>query len=306
MSTAYITHPICLKHEMEEGHPESPARMVAITNGLIRVGLFQKMKHFQAPAATTEQLQRAHDDDYIRSIEQAIPTQGLVALDGDTSLNPYTYQAAIHAAGAAVLGVDLVLNGSVDNVFCNVRPAGHHATSWRASGFCIFNNVAIGARHALEQHKLKRVAIADFDVHHGDGTEDIIKDDPRVMLLSTFQYPFFPFRGANGSNEHIVNAPLSAGAGSLEFRTAVINSWLPSLERFRPELILISAGFDAHRDDKMSGMNLTEDDYAWVTSELLKFANGRVVSVLEGGYELSSLTQSATEHVRVLCADDGV
>lgn len=301
MVTAYITHPICLKHEMGEGHPESPDRMVAISNGLIAAGLSQQMKHFQAPAATREQLLRVHDKDYIRSIEQATPTQGLHPLDGDTSLNPYTYQAAIHAAGAAVLGVDLVLEGSVDNAFCNVRPAGHHATSWRASGFCIFNNVAIGALHALEHHKLKRVAIADFDVHHGDGTEDIFRDDPRVMLLSTFQYPFFPFRGAKSSNDHIINEPLPAGAGSDEFRTAVMKGWLPSLERFQPELILISAGFDAHRDDKMSGMNLTEADYAWVTRELLKFANGRAVSVLEGGYELSSLKKSAIRHISVLC-----
>lgn len=306
MTTAYITHPICLKHEMGKGHPESPARMVSISNGLIGVGLYQQMKHFQAPTATREQLLRAHEVDYICSIEQSIPTQGLVVLDGDTSLNPYTYQAALRAAGAAVLGVDLALDGSVDNVFCNVRPAGHHATSWRASGFCIFNNVAIGALHALDQHKLKRVVIADFDVHHADGTEDIFQDDPRVMLLSTFQYPLFPCRGAKSSNDHIINSPLPAGAGSEEFRSVVKNRWLPSLERFQPELILISAGFDAHRDDNMSGMNLTEDDYAWVTTELLRFAQGRAVSVLEGGYELSSLTRSAIEHVRVLCNYDSI
>jgi acetoin utilization deacetylase AcuC-like enzyme len=262
----------------------------------------QKIKRYQAPALTNEQLQRAHEDAYISSIKCAIPKQGLVDLDGDTALNPYTYQAAIHAAGAAVLGVDLVLEGKVNNAFCNIRPPGHHAPSWRASGFCIFNNVAIGALHALEHHGIKRVAIADFDVHHGDGTEDIFQNDPRVMLLSTFQYPFFPFRGAKSSSDHIINTPLPAGAGSEEFRSAVTHNWIPSLERFQPDLVLISAGFDAHRDDALSGISLTDDDYAWVTEELKKFADGRIVSVLEGGYELSSLARSAVEHIKALCA----
>lgn len=302
MTTAYITHPLCLQHEMEKGHPESPSRITAIENGLRAAGLLQKIKHYQALASTNEQLQRAHEEAYINSIECAIPTQGLVDLDGDTALNPYTYQAAIHAAGAAVLGVDLVLEGKVNNAFCNIRPPGHHAPSWRASGFCIFNNVAIGALHALEHHGIKRVAIADFDVHHGDGTEDIFQDDPRVMLLSTFQYPFYPFRGAKSSNDHIINTPLPAGAGSEEFRSAVTQNWIPLLERFQPELVLISAGFDAHRDDVMSGIGLTDDDYAWVTEELKKFADGRIVSVLEGGYELSSLARSAVEHIKALCA----
>lgn len=302
MTTAYITHPTCLKHEMGNGHPESPSRITAIENGLMLAGLFNQMRHYQASATTNEQLLRAHEESYINSIEYAIPKQGLVDLDGDTALNPYTYQAAIHAAGAAVLGVDLVLEGKVNNAFCNIRPPGHHATSWRASGFCIFNNVAIGALHALEQHGIKRVAIADFDVHHGNGTEDIFRDDTRVMLLSTFQYPFYPFSGVKSSHNHIINVPLPAGAGSDEFRSAVIRSWIPSLERFQPELILVSAGFDAHREDGMSGLNLSEPDYAWVTSELNKFADGRVVSVLEGGYELTSLARSAVEHIRALCA----
>lgn len=302
MSTAYITHQICLKHEMGNGHPESPSRITAVENGLMVAGLFQQLTHYQAPAATNEQLLQAHEEGYINSIECAIPKNGLVDLDGDTALNPYTYQAAIYAAGAAVLGVDLVLEGKVNNAFCNIRPPGHHAPSWRASGFCIFNNVAIGAMHALEYHGIKRVAIADFDVHHGDGTEDIFQDDPRVMLLSTFQYPFYPFRGAKSGNDHIINVPLPAGAGSEEFRSAVTQNWIPSLERFQPELILISAGFDAHRDDTMSGISLTDDDYAWVTNELTKFADGRIVSVLEGGYELSSLARSVAEHIKALSA----
>jgi len=300
MTSAYITHPFCMKHEMGAGHPESPLRIEAIEKGLISSGLLQQMESFEASAATNLQLLAAHEEGYIDSIEFAIPKQGYVELDGDTSLNPYSYKAAIHAAGAAVLGVDLVMQGKVTNAFCNVRPPGHHAMSWRASGFCIFNNVAIAALHALDHHGLKRVAIADFDVHHGNGTEEIFHDDSRVLLCSTFQYPFYPFSGTKSGNDHIINSPLSAGTGSDEFREAVRQHWLPALERFQPELILISAGFDAHKDDGMSGLNLTDADYGWVTSELTRFAGGKIVSVLEGGYELESLAGSAVEHIRQL------
>jgi acetoin utilization deacetylase AcuC-like enzyme len=282
---------------MGEGHPESPNRIASIENGLIDSGLYQTMQCHEAPAATNIQLLRAHEEGYIDSIEFAIPEQGYVELDGDTSLNPFTYMAAIHAAGATVLGVDLVLEGKVNNAFCNVRPPGHHAMSWRASGFCIFNNVAIAALHAIDRHGLKRVAIADFDVHHGNGTEEIFHDDSRVMLCSTFQYPFYPNSGTKSGNDHIINTPLSEGAGSEEFREAVRLHWLPALERFQPELVLISAGFDAHQDDGMSGLNLSDDDYAWVTSELMRFAGGKIVSVLEGGYELGSLARSSVAHV---------
>jgi len=300
MTAAYITHPICMKHEMGQGHPESPLRIEAIEKALINTGLMQRMENFEAPAATNRQLLAAHEEGYIDSIEFAIPTRGYIELDGDTSLNPYTYKAATHAAGAAVLGVDLVMAGKVDNAFCNVRPPGHHAMSWRASGFCIFNNVAIAALHALEHHGLTRVAIADFDVHHGNGTEQIFHDDSRVMLCSTFQYPFYPFSGIKSGNGHIINNPLLVDSGSDEFREAVRLHWLPALERFQPELILISAGFDAHKNDGMSGINLTDDDYAWVTSELTKFAGGRIVSVLEGGYELIPLSSSVVAHIKQL------
>ncbi len=194
--------------------------------------------------------------------------------------------------------------GRVENAFCNVRPPGHHAERARAMGFCIFNNVAVGVAHALAQHGLQRVAIADFDVHHGNGTETIFHDDPRVMLCSTFQHPFYPYYGANSGNEHIINAPLPAGTGGGEFRAAVTLHWLPALERFQPELLLISAGFDAHRDDDMAMLNLTESDYAWVTGELKniagKYARGRIVSALEGGYELHALGRSALAHIKVL------
>lgn len=304
MQTAYISHPLCLKHDMGAHHPESPARIHAVEDQLIASGLLHYLQHHDAPAATREQLMRVHDSDYIDSIESSVPQQGIVHLDGDTALNPFSYQAALRAAGAVILGVDLVMAGQVENAFCNVRPPGHHAERARAMGFCIFNNVAVGAAHALLHHGLQRVAIADFDVHHGNGTETIFYGEPRVMLCSTFQHPFYPYIGADSGNEHIINVPLPAGTGGGEFRAAVTQYWLPALERFQPELLLISAGFDAHRDDDMAMLNLTEPDYAWVTGELKniagKYARGRIVSALEGGYELHALGRSALAHIKVL------
>ncbi|HUW77102.1 MAG TPA: histone deacetylase family protein [Gallionella sp.] len=304
MQTAYISHPLCLKHDMGAHHPESPARIHAIEDQLIASGLLHYLQHHDAPEATREQLLRVHDEAYIDSIESIVPLQGIVHLDGDTALNPFSYQAALRAAGAVVLGVDLVMNGQVENAFCNVRPPGHHAERARAMGFCIFNNVAVGAAHALAQHGLQRVAIADFDVHHGNGTEAIFHDDPRVMLCSTFQHPFYPYCGTDSGNEHIINVPLPAGTGGDGFRAAVTQRWLPELERFRPELLLISAGFDAHRDDDMAMLNLTETDYEWVTGVLKgiagKYAQGRIVSALEGGYDLHALGRSAMVHVKAL------
>jgi acetoin utilization deacetylase AcuC-like enzyme len=304
MQTAYITHPLCQKHEMGSHHPESPARLHAVEDMLIASGLLSYLLHRDAPAATREQLSRVHDPRYIDSIESSVPTQGLVYLDADTAMNPFSYQAALRAAGAVVLGVDLVMGNKAENAFCNIRPPGHHAERARAMGFCIFNNVAVGAAHAMAKHGLQRVAIADFDVHHGNGTEEIFHDDPRVMLCSTFQYPFYPYAGANTGNEHIINVPLSAGTGGEEFRAAVTQHWLPALERFKPELLLISAGFDAHRDDDLAMLNLAEPDYAWVTGKLKdiaeKYAHGRIVSALEGGYELHALGRSALAHIKVL------
>ena len=304
MQTAYISHPLCLKHDMGAHHPESPARIHAIEDMLIASGLLSYLQRHDAPAATREQLMRVHDPDYIDAIESSVPPQGFVHLDADTAMNPFSYQAALRAAGAVVLGVDLVMGKKVENAFCNIRPPGHHAERARAMGFCIFNNVAVGAAHALAQHGLQRVAIADFDVHHGNGTENIFHDDPRVMLCSTFQHPFYPYAGADSGNDHIINVPLSAGTGGEEFRAAVTQHWLPALERFKPELLLISAGFDAHRDDDMAMLNLAEPDYAWVTGTLKniagKYAHGRIVSALEGGYELHALGRSALAHIKVL------
>ncbi len=304
MQTAYISHPLCLKHDMGAHHPECPARIHAIEDQLIASGLMDYLQHHDAPEATREQLLRVHDAAHLDHVAAISPAQGIVHIDGDTAMNPYTYQAALRAAGAAVLAVDLVMAGRVENSFCGVRPPGHHAERARAMGFCLFNNVAVGAAHALEHHGLKRVAIADFDVHHGNGTEDIFRNDPRVMLCSTFQHPFYPDSGADSGNEHIINVPLAAGAGSGEFRAAVTEHWLPALEAFQPEMIFISAGFDAHRDDDMSMLRLSEPDYAWVTTELKliaeKYAQRRIVSALEGGYELHALGRSVMTHVKVL------
>ncbi len=304
MQTAYITHPLCLKHDMGADHPESPARIHAIEDMLIASGLFDFLQQHEAPEATREQLLRVHDAGYLDFIAAAAPQQGRLLLDGDTEMNPYTYLAALRAAGAAVLAVDLMMAGKVENAFCNIRPPGHHAVRGQAMGFCIFNNVAVAAAHALEHYGLQRVAIADFDVHHGNGTEDIIRDDPRVLLCSTFQHPFYPHLGADSSNDHIVNVPLAAGTGSEGFRAAVTQHWLPALEDFKPELLLISAGFDAHRDDDMSMLGLLDADYAWVTQQLkvvaAQHAKLRIVSVLEGGYDLPSLARSAHAHIKAL------
>lgn len=305
MQTAFISHPACLKHDMGMGHPESPARLTAIEDQLIASGVFPFLQHHDAPRAERAQLMRVHAEDYIRSIEAAAPQQGLISLDQDTAMNPYTLEAALRAAGAAVLATDLVMSGQVENAFCNIRPPGHHATRNQAMGFCIFNNVAIGVAHAMSQYDLTRVAIVDFDVHHGNGTEDIFRDDARVMLCSTFQHPFYPYRGADSGNEHIINVPLAAYTGSKGFRDAVSLSVLPELEAFKPEMIFISAGFDAHREDDMASLALVDADYSWITRQVktvaAKYAQKRIVSCLEGGYALHALGRSATAHIRELC-----
>ncbi|MDP2785986.1 MAG: histone deacetylase family protein [Sulfurimicrobium sp.] len=304
MHTAYITHPVCLRHDMGADHPECPARIQAIEDQLIASGLLPFLDRHEAPRASEEQLARVHERGYIRMVFDQAPSAGLVHLDGDTAMNPHSLEAALHAAGAAVLAVDLLISGRAENAFCNIRPPGHHAGRSSAAGFCIFNNVAVAVAHALEQHGLQRVAIADFDVHHGNGTEDIFHDDPRVMLCSTFRHPYYPYCGANSGNEHIINVPLPAGTAGEGFRAAVTQQWLPALERFQPEMLLVSAGFDAHREDDMGGFGLREADYVWVTEKLKEIATrhaaGRIVSVLEGGYALHALGRSAAAHIKVL------
>ncbi len=304
MHTAYLTHSVCLKHDMGADHPECPGRMHAIEDQLIASGISPFLVHYDAPQVTREQLLRVHHADYIDGIFAKSPQSGLVDLDGDTLMNQYTLSAALHAAGAAVQAVDLVMAGQAENAFCNVRPPGHHAGPDKAGGFCIFNNVAVAAAHALEHHGLQRVAIIDFDVHHGDGTEAIFHEDTRVMLCSSFRHPYYPYCGADSGNEHIINTPLSAGTSGEGFRAAVSEQWLPKLEQFMPQMLFISAGFDAHRDDDMGGLALREADYAWVTEQLKIFAEHyaqrRMVSVLEGGYSLHALGRSVTAHIKAL------
>ena len=302
MPTAYITHPSFLLHAMGPYHPECPERLTAIGDRLIAAGLDAYLAHHTAPAATREQLERVHSPAYVDQLEAAAPESGLRFLDPDTALNPHSLTAARHAAGAVVLGVDLVMSGECQSAFCAVRPPGHHAESRRAMGFCLFNNVAVGAAHALARHDIERVAIVDFDVHHGNGTEEIFAGDPRVLMVSTFQYPLYPYSGIEPMGPNMVNIPLPAGSGSEAFREAVRSRWLPALQAHRPQLTLISAGFDAHREDPLAGLEFTEADFAWVTRELRtiarKHGEGRLVSTLEGGYALSALGRSAAEHVR--------
>ena len=289
---------------MGPDHPECPERLASISDHVIALGLDPYVVRHEATPATREQLSRVHSPAYVEAIEHAAPASGLRYLDPDTALNPHSVRAALHAAGAAVNAVDLVCGGEHQKAFCAVRPPGHHAESRRAMGFCVFNNVAVGAAHALAVHGLSRVAIVDFDVHHGNGTEEMFSDDPRVLMVSTFQYPLYPYSGVDNPAPNMVNIPLSAGSGGAEFRDAVVERWLPALDEQQPELILISAGFDAHREDPLAGLQFTESDYAWVTRELCsvarRHADGRIVSSLEGGYALSALGRSAAAPIREL------
>jgi acetoin utilization deacetylase AcuC-like enzyme len=302
--TAYITHPSFVKHEMGEGHPECPERLNVINDYLLSHGLLDLMPTYQAPAATQEQLLRAHTAHHLAEIEALAPMQGHVQVDPDTSMNAHTLTAARHAAGAAVLATDLVMSGEAARVFCAVRPPGHHAERDAAMGFCIFNNVAVGIRHAQRHHGVKRIALIDFDVHHGNGSEDIFAGDDEVLMVSTFQHPLYPYLGEIPKASNMLNVPLAPRTYGDAMRKIVEERWLPALEQFRPELIYISAGFDAHRDDDMANLGWVEADYAWITARLLEVANrhasGRIVSTLEGGYALHALARSVAAHVGVL------
>ena len=285
-------------------HPEQPARLSAIEDQFIASGIVQHLLRHDAPLATDEQLERVHPRDYVRAIRDIAPDQGTVHLDPDTAMNRYTLQAALRAAGAGVLATDLVLKGETTSALCPVRPPGHHACRARAMGFCIFNNVAVAARHAVHKHGLERVAIIDFDVHHGNGTEDIFSDDEHVLMASIFQHPFYPYSGTEDPAPNMHNVPLAAGSGGKELRRAVQEVWLPALEKYKPQLLLFSAGFDAHVEDDMAMLRFTDSDYRWVTEQVAdiarRHAQGRMVSLLEGGYALDALGRSAVQHVRVL------
>jgi acetoin utilization deacetylase AcuC-like enzyme len=305
--TAYITHPSSLLHDMGPYHPECPDRLRAIGDRLIAAGLEGHLEHYEAPAATREQLARVHSAGYIATIEAECPESGLNYLDPDTAMCPDSLSAALHAAGAVVLATDLVARGECRRAFCAIRPPGHHAERNRAMGFCLFNNVAVGIAHAFAVHGIERVAVIDFDVHHGNGTEEIFADDPRVLMVSTFQHPLYPYSGVDPMGPNMINVPLAAGSGSEAFREAVQERWLPALEAHQPQIVYISAGFDAHREDPLANLKLVEADYAWVTRELIavavRHAGGRIVSALEGGYALSALGRSAAEHVRELLVE---
>ena len=306
MTTLLLTHPASYGHEMGPGHPERPDRIRVIERAL-EVEAFQTLAREQAPRVSRSALLRVHPEAYVAAIEQAAPSEGFTRLDADTSMSPGTLDAAMHAAGGATFAVDEVMSGRVVNAFVAARPPGHHAERATPMGFCFFNNAAVAARHAQAVHGAERVAIIDFDVHHGNGTQDIFWNDASVMYGSTHEMPLYPGTGAiseRGEHGQIVNAPLRAGDGGDQFREALDTAILPRLEAFGPDLIVVSAGFDAHRLDPLGGLNLVEADYAWVTRRLMAIAqkncNGRVVSLLEGGYDLIGLSRSAAAHVAAL------
>jgi acetoin utilization deacetylase AcuC-like enzyme len=307
MTTRLYTHPACLAHDMGHGHPERPDRLRAILK-VLDDDAFATLERAEAPKATIEQLCRAHPRAYVEAILHAVPKAGLFALDPDTTLSPGSGEAALRAAGAACAAVDAVARGEIANAFCAVRPPGHHAEPGNAMGFCLFNNVAVGAFHARAVHGLKRVAVVDFDVHHGNGTQAMFESDPDAFYASTHQMPLYPGSGAASETGvgNICNAPLPPFAGSAEFRAAMEDRVLPALDRFQPDFLLISAGFDAHRADPLANLELEESDFAWATDELVgiagRHAGGRVVSTLEGGYDLAALAASAAAHVRSLMA----
>jgi acetoin utilization deacetylase AcuC-like enzyme len=306
MPTLLLTHPACLDHVTPLGHPERPDRLRAIER-ILEHERFAMLARAQAPAATLETIALCHPIDYIEQIRDATPRDGLAHLDADTSMSPGSFEAALRAAGGAVRAVDEVMAKTASNAFVAARPPGHHAETARPMGFCLFNNAAIAARHAQKRHGVERAAIVDFDVHHGNGSQEIFWDDPTVMYCSTHQMPLYPGTGSvseRGEHGTIVNAPLDPGDGGAEFRGAFETAILPRLKDFRPGLIVISAGFDAHARDPLANLNLLEADFAWATQKLMEIADadagGRVVSVLEGGYDLEGLARSAAAHVMAL------
>lgn len=306
MTTLVVSHPKCLEHQTPFGHPERPDRLRIITH-VLEHERFSGLVRDEAPQAEVAALVRVHPAEFVERIENATPFVGLVHVDADTTLSPGSFEAALRAAGGAVFAVDEVMGRRASNAFVATRPPGHHAETATAMGFCLFNNAAIAARHAQAVHGVERVAIMDFDVHHGNGTQDIFWSDPSVMYLSTHEMPLYPGTGGaleRGAYDQIVNAPLRAGDGGDQFREALETAILPRLRAFRPDLVIVSAGFDAHERDPLANLNLTEADFAWATSKLMDIADecadGRIVSVLEGGYDLEGLGRSVAAHVMAL------
>ncbi|HXK54397.1 MAG TPA: histone deacetylase family protein [Hyphomicrobiales bacterium] len=307
MTTLLLTHADCLAHEVPPGHPERPDRLRAVL-GALEGDDFAALVREEAPLGTLDHARLAHDPRHVAHIRDSAPKSDFAGLDPDTVMSPKSLDAALRAIGAVIRAVDQVVAGKADNAFCAVRPPGHHAERGRAMGFCLFNNIAIGALHARRAHGLARVAVVDFDVHHGNGTQDIFREDETLFYGSTHQMPLYPGTGAAAERGvgNIFNAPLAPGAGSLQFREAMERVILPALDAFAPELVMVSAGFDAHMRDPLANLALSEDDYAWASERLLEaaraHAGGRLVSALEGGYDLEALKGSARAHVGALLA----
>jgi len=312
-ATAYFTHKDCWKHEMGAGHPECPERLDAIEDRLLITGVGDALDRRDAPLAPLADLELAHGRMMIaalRGLSDGLADEILAGgpshaqIDPDTSMNVSTWDAALRAAGATLAATDAVMAGEVENAFCAVRPPGHHACRDKSMGFCFFNNIAVAAKYALERHGLKRVAIVDFDVHHGNGTEDIIRGDDRILMVSFFQHPYYPYTGSETQAGNMVNLPVPAYTKGMDIRELIEMMWIPRLEEFKPEMIFISAGFDAHREDDLGQMGLNEQDYAWITQRIKdvakRHARGRMVSSLEGGYNLGALARSVEAHIRVL------
>ena len=317
-NTGYFTHPDCRKHDMGPGHPERPERLDAIEERLLRSGLGQLLQRREAGPAALADIELAHDSRHVKALHSLSEALRLgvsrggpsyAQVDPDTALNASTWDAVLCGAGAALAATDAVIAGDLHNAFCAVRPPGHHTCHDRAMGFCFFNNVAIAAKYALERHGLQRVAIVDFDVHHGNGTEDIVAGDERILMVGFFQHPFYPEGGCRSSATNLLNLPVPAYTGGAAVRELIERAWLPRLESFAPQMIFISAGFDAHREDDLGQLGLVEQDYTWITQTIKDLAQrhaaGRIVSCLEGGYNLSALARSVEAHIRVLADGAG-
>ena len=308
MATLLVTHQDCVKHEISPGHPECPACIDVILDQLKKQDLYDHCLHAEAPVAERDVLSLAHDAAHIENIYASSPESGSVQLDADTAMNPHSLTAALRSVGAAIAATDAVMEKKASNAFCLTRPPGHHAEKDKAMGFCFFGNVAIAARHAIKAHGLERVAIVDFDVHHGNGTEDIVEGDEHILFCSSFQHPLYPGGYREDIPNQRVNVPLPDGCDGAQFKEAITATWIPALEAFKPELIIVSAGFDAHEEDPLAGMRLLDADYVWMTQQIMEMANrhadGRIVSMLEGGYALPALSRAASAHVKVLMGLD--